>query len=163
MVPGESAPSQFCCFHVPRRTAGLAAVASSKVCPLLPVLVAPLYVRRKVKKPVPHMAHQISSAPSGRCTVWECTTCVALEEAVWSAERLDLCIAGGQHHEVGVVALGVELVVERLLGGGEELAAAAGVGGTRGVDQCLAHAGLPHAAPWPNGPPPRLRELAAVG
>ena len=26
-------------------------------------------------RPVPHMVHGLSRAPSGRCTVWECTTC----------------------------------------------------------------------------------------
>ena len=25
--------------------------------------------------PVPHMVHGLSSAPGGRCTVWQCTMC----------------------------------------------------------------------------------------
>ena len=29
----------------------------------------------RLLSPVPHMVHRISSAPSGGCTVWECTVC----------------------------------------------------------------------------------------
>ena len=27
------------------------------------------------EQPVPHVVHQLSSAPSARCTVWKCTMC----------------------------------------------------------------------------------------
>ena len=29
----------------------------------------------EARRPVPHMVHGLSSAPRGRCTVWECTMC----------------------------------------------------------------------------------------
>ena len=39
------------------------------------------------RPPVSHMVHGISSAPSGRCTVWECTMCGPGDHPVLEHER----------------------------------------------------------------------------
>ena len=37
--------------------------------------------------PAPHMVHQVSSAPCGRCTVWECTVCGPVRHVVLPSDH----------------------------------------------------------------------------